>query len=250
MTRLPLLAATAIALLPIAATAQTAIPADQHRMHAMTEVDSPLLSFSITEEVKQAPDRASIGAGVTTTAPTAVEAMRANATAMDRIVRALRGRGIAARDIQTSGISLSPQYDYTPQQQGQPPRLIGYQVSNQVRVVTADIANLGPLLDTLVESGGTNLDGPNFFVDNPDAILDTARETALRRATERANRYARAAGYRAVRLVSLNEGTGFVAPPPMPMMRMSAEPADTSTPVQPGQVSNGVTLSVQYRMVR
>lgn len=250
MIRISFLAATAVALLPVAAMAQPTVPADHHRMHAMTDTDSPLVAFSITEEVKQAPDRASVGAGVTTAAPTAVAAMRANAAAMDRVVRALRAKGIPARDIQTSGINLSPQYDYNPQQQGQPPRLIGYQVSNQVRVTTADIANLGPLLDALVEAGGTNLDGPSFFVENPDAILDTARDTALRRATERATRYARAAGYRSARLVSISEGGGYVPPMPMPMMRMEATAADASTPVQPGQVGNSITIAVQYRLER
>jgi uncharacterized protein len=255
MIRQIALATTAAATFAIAFAApgfaQTMPTVPERRMtHPMTETDSPLLSFSITEEVKQAPDRASIGAGVTTTAPSAVEAMRANATAMDRVVRALRAKGIAGRDIQTSGINLSPQYDYTPQQQGQPPRLIGYQVSNQVRVTTADIANLGPLLDTLVESGGTNLDGPSFFVADPETLLETARETALRRATERASRYARAAGYRSARLVSLSEGGGFVAPPPMPMMRMESAVGGDATPVQPGQVSNSIMLTLQYRLER
>ncbi len=214
----------------------------------MTETDAPLLSFSITEEIKQAPDRASIGAGVTTTAPTAVEALRQNSAAMERVVAALRRARVAERDIQTSGISLSPQYDYTPQQQGQPPRFIGYQVSNQVRVVTADIANLGRLIDTLVDAGGTNLDGPQFFVDNPDANLDGARQTALRLATERAAFYARVAGYRTARLVSLSEGQAMGGP--MPMMRMQVrDVAETaSTPVQPGQVSSSVTLAVTYKM--
>ena len=243
---------TAAATLAIAfaapAIAQTApTTPDHHAMH-QTETDSPLLAFSITEEVKSAPDRASIGAGVTTTAPTAVEAMRQNATAMTGVIRALRAKRIPERDIQTSGISLSPQYDYSNQQQGVPPRLIGYQVTNQVRVTTADIANIGQLLDTLVEAGGTNLDGPGFFVENPDATLDTARTTALRRATERATFYARAAGYRTARLVSLSEGQGMSGP--MPMYRLEATSADAATPVQPGQVSNSVTLSVQYRLER
>ncbi len=249
--RIPtLLLASTIAAAPFAAAGQT-VPAVPHAMQHMDDRDSPLIAFSITEEVRAAPDRASIGAGVTTTATTAVEAMRQNAAAMDRMVRALKARGIADRDIQTSGISLSPQYDYRPQEQGQPPRLIGYQVSNQVRVTTADIGRLGALIDALVESGGTNIDGPHFFLDNPDAVLETARENALRRAGERAARYARAAGYSHARLVSLTEGQGMIMPQPMPMMRMEVMDAVAApTPVQPGQVSNSVTLSVHYRLER
>lgn len=260
--RLSILAATVFSAttLPGVASAQDAPAvadamahgAMMHDMHgAMMHADAPLLSFAVTEEIKSAPDRASIGAGVMTQAPTAVEAMRLNAAAMDRVVRAIKARGIADRDIQTSGISLSPQYDYSGQQNGQPPRLIGYQVSNQVRITTADIARLGPLLDTLVSAGGNNIDGPNFFVADPEALLDTARDAAVRRAADRALRYARAAGYRTVTLVSLSEG-GAVPPQPMPMYRMAADAvgAAAPTPVQPGQVSNSVTISVQYRMAR
>lgn len=253
MIRMPFAAAAALACLPLAgpATAQSSpqATADQ-RMQMMTDVDAPLLSFSITEEMRSAPDRARVGAGVVTTAPTAVDAMRQNAARMTEVIAALRRAGIAERDIQTSGINLSAQYDYTPQQQGQPPRLTGYQVTNMVNVVTRDIARLGTLLDALVSAGGTNIDGPSFFIDNPDAMLDSARETALRRAADRAARYARAAGYARARLISVTEGGGFV-PPPMPVMaRMAADSAAESTPVQPGQVTNGITLSVQYRLER
>lgn len=243
-----------IGALPFAAQAQsTPAPAPQPHgmMQMMADVDSPLLAFSITEEVKSAPDRARIGAGVTTTATTAVEAMRANTAAMNTLIAAARRAGIEQRDIQTSGFNLSPQYDYTPQQQGQPPRLIGYQVSNQLSVITANTARVGALIDALVTAGGTNIDGPSFFVENPDASLDTARETALRRATERANRYARAAGYSSARLISLSEGGSFSPPPmPMPVMMARAESADAANVIQPGQVSNGITLNVQYRLVR
>jgi uncharacterized protein len=213
--------------------------------------DAPLLSFSVTEEVRRAPDRASVGAGVTTTAPTAVEAMRLNAAAMERVIAAVRRAGVPQRDIQTSGISLAPQYDYSPQNQGQPPRFIGYQVSNQVRVTTADIANLGRMLDALVAAGGTNIEGPSFFVDRPEEGLDGARERALAAASARAQTYARLAGYRTARLVSLTEGGGYF-PQPMPAMRMEAADAVavTGTRVEPGRVTSGITLSVQYRLER
>ena len=82
----------------------------------------PILSFGVTKEVRSRPDEATIGAGVTTTAPTAVEAMRLNAAAMDKLIAAAKARGIKAEDIQTSGINLSPQYDYSERVPGQQPR--------------------------------------------------------------------------------------------------------------------------------
>lgn len=241
------LAATALALgIPAAGTAQMAA---HHDAHQMTQDQFPLLSFSITEEVRTAPDRARISAGVTTQAATAVDAMRQNSQRIDAMIATLRRTGIDQNDIQTSGFSLAPQYDYRPQEQGQPPRLVGYQVSNQLSVTATDTTRIGALIDALVSAGGTNIAGPEFFMARPDALLDAARDTAMRRAMERAERYARSAGYARARLVSVSEGGGFM-PPPMPVMARMAEAAMADNIVQPGQVTNNVTLSVQFRLER
>lgn len=234
------IAAAAVAL-PAAALAQ-----------AQTPSDSAMVSFSVSEEVKRAPDRASIGAGVTTAGPTAVEALRANSVAMERLIAAAKKAGIRPADIQTTGINISPQYDYRPQEQGQPPRLTGYQASNQVRVVTRDIGGLGMLIDTLIAAGGTNIDGPSFFVANPDAMLDGARAAVIAKASARAADYAKLTGYREARLVALSEGGGWMpGPQPMPIMaRAEMADAKMAAPVQPGEVGNTLTIQVQYRLVR
>ena len=210
----------------------------------------PILTFSVSEEVRSRPDQATVGAGVTTTAPTAVEAMRTNATAMDKLIAAAKARGIKADDIQTSGINLSPQYDYNNQGPGQPPRFIGYQVTNTVRATTDKIADIGPLLDALVAAGGTNIEGPWFGMKDADAQLVGARGAAIKSAEAKAADYAKLTGFRGVELVSISEG-GFAGPnPPMPMVRLQAMDAAKSTPVEPGQVANTLTLNFQYRLVR
>ena len=211
----------------------------------------PILSFSVSEEVRSRPDQATVGAGVTTTAPTAVEAMRLNATAMDKLIAAAKAKGIKAEDIQTSGINLSPQYDYSNNGNGQPPRFIGYQVSNSVRATTSKIDDIGPLLDALVAAGGTNVDGPWFAMKDPDAQLVGARGSAIKAAEAKAADYARLAGYRGAELVSISEGSFGGPQPPMPMVRLQAmDAAGKATPVEPGQVANTLTLSFQYRLVR
>lgn len=241
MRNLLIATAAAAAAFPAVAMAQAQAPAD-----------SALISFAVSEEVKVAPDRASIGAGVTTSAPTAVEALRANSAAMDKLIAAAKKAGIRDGDIQTSQLNISPQYDYRPQEQGQPPRLIGYQASNQVNVVTRDIKALGGLIDAMIAAGGTNISGPNFYVANPDALLDGARAKMMAKANAKAADYARLAGYREARLVTLTEGGAWMPPPqPMPMMAR-AEMADAkfAAPIQAGEVGNTLTVQVQYRLVR
>lgn len=245
MKRTMMLSAAMLALAPVPVLAQTA-PMTQ------TATDAPLLAFTVNEEVRAKPDRATIGAGVSTTAMTAVEALRLNSVEMDKLIKAAKARGIKDEDIQTSGLSLSPQYDYTPQQQGQPPRFTGYMVSNQVRATTGDIAKLGELLDALIAAGGTNIDGPNFSVKDADAMLVGAREAAIRKATAKANDYARLTGYRTARLVGISEGGGWSGPQPVPMMAMDAMGGEAKrfAPIEPGQVANTLSLSLQYRLER
>ena len=251
MTRFPtkFAAAAIIALMPRAAPAIAQTSA-QGTNATVTADQTPLLAFSITEEIKSTPDRVSIGAGVSTVAPTAQEAVRQNATQMSSVIAALRRAGIAERDIQTSGFNLSAQYDYSNRSEGQPPSLTGYQATNMVTVKSNDINRTGALIDALVAAGGNNISGPEFSLANADSALDGARTAALRRANERAQFYAQAAGYRSARLVSLSEGAP-VNRGPVPMMaRMAADSAGAATPVMPGEVANSVTVSVEYRLER
>lgn len=243
-----LLTASAFAFMAV----HTPLYAQEHAMHHAAETtDSPLLSLNVSEIVRSTPDRATISTGVTTMAPTAAEAVRANAAQTSAMVAALRRAGIAERDMQTSGFNLSAQYDYSGNDRGQPPRLIGYQVNNQVSVVARDLSRVGALIDALVAAGGNNISGPEFSLEDPAAALDTARTRAMATGATRAALYARAAGYARARLVSVSEGGGYTPPQPMMMARMSADAAGApETPIQSGEVANGIALTLQYRLER
>ena len=246
MIRTPLLFAAAAALaLPAMASAQaqgTAVP--------MVPAGGPLVSLSVNESIDSKPDIATVNTGVQTRAQTAKEAMTLNATQMDKLIAALLKSGIERKDIQTSGINLNPQYDYsnrTDQQNG--PKFLGYEASNQLTVKIRKIDKAGELVDTMVGAGATNINGPSFGIDKPDALLDQARANALKTAQARANLYAQATGYRSARLVGISEGGGFS--PPMPMVSMRAMSADAAqTKIEPGQISTSISLSVQYMLER
>ena len=231
--------------LPLAVTAAVAFPAAAEVQVAAT---GPVVALTVHESVEAEPDIATVGAGVTTQARTAVEAMRANATAMRAVVERIKALGIAERDIQTTGINLGAMYDYNQQTQRQVFR--GYQASNRVSVKLREIDHTGPVLDALVEAGATDLNGPDWSIDDPKPARAARLGAAIETAHAQALDYARAAGFANVRLLEINEAL----PPsrPMPMMRMAqAEAAsDASTPVQPGMIEAGVTVTVTYEMTR
>ncbi|WP_022682244.1 SIMPL domain-containing protein [Sphingobium bisphenolivorans] len=234
------LLALGVAALPAAALAQTSVTIAE---------TAPVVTLNITETVEAAPDVAIVGTGVQTRAPTAAQAMRDNAAKMDKLIAALAKAGIAKKDVQTSGINLSAQYDYS-NQNGQPsgPRFIGYEASNQLSIKLRDIKKVGVLLDTMVEAGATNVNGPSFSISDPTPMLAQARAAALKSAKTQADYYAQAAGYRTARLVSIAESNSG-GQPPMPMMvRTQFKDAAAATPVEPGQVGSSVTLTVQYAL--
>ena len=196
-----------------------------------------------TGEVTRVPDIVRINAGVVTQAPTAVEAIRQNAARMARVRVALERAGIAPRDIQTSNISLHPDYRYA---ENQPPQLTGYRATNQVNVRFREIAESGRILDALVAEGANQINGPSLEIDRPEAALDEARTAALANARARAELYARALNMRVRRVLLVSE-SGVVPPAPMPMLRMQAADA-AETRIDPGEQTLSVTLTVSFEL--
>ena len=223
------------------AMAQAPSPAADAMFRATT------LNLAADGEVKAAPDMASISLGVMTQARTAQDAMQANAQRMTEVMAALRKAGIAAKDIQTSGLNLNPQYVYEP---NAPPRLSGYQASNQVTVTVRDLAGLGRAVDATVGAGANQVNGISFGLANPAAAEDAARLAAVKALQAKADLYAKATGHRIVRLAQLSEGGGYSAPPPMPMVAMARMEKADSTPVSPGELVVRVDISGVYEVAR
>lgn len=217
---------------------------------AFAQVPPPLLpegtrlDVMATGEVTRVPDIARISAGVVTQAPTAQAALSANSAQMNRVIAALRRAGVAERDIQTSAVNLSPNYRYA---ENQPPVLTGYGASNQVTIRFRDIRTSGTILDTLVREGANQINGPSLEIDKPAPALDEARVLAVRNARARADVYARAAGMRVVRILSISESGGDYRPPP-PMAMMRGESADASTKIVPGEQAVAVSVSVSFEL--
>jgi uncharacterized protein YggE len=205
------------------------------------------LNLAAVGEVKAAPDMAGVGLGVTTEARTAAQALAANAARMDQVMAALKAAGVAARDIRTSGLTLTAQYAY---EQGQPPRLTGYQAANQLSVTVHDLARLGAAVDATVGAGANQVNGISFGLADPAAAENAAREQAVRALRAKADLYARATGYRVSRLVSLSEGAASEGPrPPVPLMAMArAQKAETS--VAPGELDVRVEVAAVYELAR
>jgi uncharacterized protein YggE len=206
------------------------------------------LDLSVTGEVTRVPDLAVISAGVVTRAATASAAIRQNASRMERVLAALKGAGVADRDVQTSSINLNPEYRY---REGLPPQLNGYTASNQVNVRFRDIENSGKILDALVAEGANQINGPTLTIDKPDAALDEARTKALAQGRFRADLYARALGKRVARLISVSEG-GRLGVQPMEIVvtgaRLGSATDAAESKIVPGEQQIQMNLVMSFEL--
>jgi uncharacterized protein YggE len=187
--------------------------------------------------VAVAPDTAMIRIGVTSQDKTAREASEVNAKQMTAVLAAIKDAGIADRDIQTSRLSLQPQYD--PNKSGTA-RLTGFQATNQVTVRIRDIDKLPAVLDRAIGAGANEMSGIEFVVSEQSKLLDQARDDAIADARRKAELYAKAAGAKLGRVVSITEEGS--SPPPRPMQAMRAG----AVPVAPGEQTLRAVVTVSY----
>jgi uncharacterized protein len=206
---------------------------------------NPVIDLTVSETVETKPDIATFSTGVQTMAPTASEAVRQNNVQMASVVARLKKLGIAEKDIQTTQISLNQQFDYRDGEQ----IFKGFQASNMVNAKLRDLKKLSAFLDALAVDGATNFNGPTFGVDDDSKFKEAARDKVWATAMARAKSMARKAGYTDVRVLRVeeadNQGGGY----PMPMMR-TMDVSEKSTPIAPGELSIGTTLSFTFEMVK
>ncbi len=237
--KLPLLVALmlgATALPPSATAQQSSIP---------QPIGGTRHDIIATGEVSRVPDVAVISAGVVSRASTATAALSDSADRMGRVLDALKRAGVAERDVQTSNVSLNPEYRYP---QDQSPQLVGYTASNTVTIRFRDIRSSGKILDALVKEGANQINGPTLEVDKPESALDEARTKAIASGRARADLYARSLGMRVVRVVSINEGASYAAPPPPPPMMMATRGERDQTKIVPGEQKLQVNLAMTFEL--
>jgi uncharacterized protein YggE len=205
------------------------------------------ISVTGTGKTTLIPDRFSFTAGVQTTAPTVEEAVNQNNTKIASVIAALKKAGATDQEIRTSNFSIYPQQVY---EQGQPPRVTGYQASNSVAVTKKDIAVAGKLLQVALNAGVNETSGLNFEVSDPARGRDQGLKAAFDDAHAKAALLAQAAGRTLGRAMMITEGSETSPPPrPMPVSVMAAKgEMITQVPIESGTRESTYTISVVFEM--
>jgi Uncharacterized conserved protein, COG2968 len=198
-------------------------------------------SITVTGEatVSVAPDNANIRLGVTSQGKNAREASETNARQMTNVLAAIKEAGVADRDVQTSRLSLQPQYE---QGKAGPARLLGFQVTNQITIRIREIDKFPGILDRAIAAGANEMSGIEFVVSEQSKLLDQARDDAVSDARRKAELYAKAAGVKLGPVTSITEEGSSPPRPVVQAMRASA------VPVAPGEQLLRAAVSLTFEL--
>ena len=201
------------------------------------------ISVSGTGQASGTPDLALLDLGVSTEGKTVKEARDAAATAMNAVNNAVKGDGVADKDVQTQQFSIEPEYQYPDGKQ----ELVGFRVTNIVEVKVRNLDLTGQIIDDAAKAGGdvVQVQGLTFTIEKPETLRAQARQEAVADARTRAEGLADLAGVKLGKPISVSETTGT---PPIPLR--AAVPmtggAESTTPIQAGELEVSVTVDVLY----
>jgi len=193
--------------------------------------------------IETVPDMATISMGVVSEAKTAGEAMAINSDALAAVLKQLTAAGIESRDIQTNNLSLSPRWNNGSSMSKARPEIIGFSASNTVSVRVRDLAQLGSVLDAVVQNGANSFHGLSFGLQDMEPAQNDARVAAIKDAMAKAQLYATAAGVELGDVVSISDGAVRSVGPVMmqaDMMRSAA------VPVAQGELSVTADVTVVF----
>lgn len=217
----------------------------------MADAAPPVRTMNVngTGQVFLSPDIAYIYIGVHSEEATAAEAVAANNEETQQVIEALKEAGVDAKDIRTTNFSIWPNQQYGPDGQSTGTR---YVVDNSVFVTVRKLDNLGDLLDSAVAAGANSINSIQFDVADKTEALKKAREEAVEDAKEQAQELADVSGMKLGEVQSI----GFYDSAPVPYLDtfgkgggggVAVEQA-AAVPIQPGQLTLTVTVSMSYEI--
>lgn len=194
-----------------------------------------------------APSYAILDLGISNKNASVTAAKSSNDAIMSTLISQLKNLGIDKSNIQTSNVSVSPDYDYnrTGSDRNTPS---GYTVRNTVSVRINDLDKVGKVVDAAINSGANNVNSLSFQSDISQSLNDQLTTEAIASARHQAEVIAAALGRTVGPVKSANvqstETQSFDAAPRYMALRMAA--MSTNTPVESGNMVASKSASVTF----
>lgn len=208
------------------------------------ETPTPTITVAGEGQVSRAPDMATITLAVTGDGATGAAAMAKVATGLTGVLARLKGEGIEDRDVQTSGLTLSPRWDEPQPGSTRPPKIVGFVASSSVSVRVRALDHLGSVIDGVVSDGANGFSGLSFGLADPAPAQDDARKAAVTDAIHKAQLYAAAAGVKLGAVMTISDQSVSTGPYPVaaPMMMAKSAPM----PVAQGEIELDASVAMVF----
>jgi hypothetical protein len=194
-----------------------------------------------TGHIQGVPDTLTADVGIQFIAPDVTAAMDQTNTRQQAVIDALAGAGVDHKDINTTDVTLQPQFDSAGN------TITGYRADNAIRVKIHPTGSASRVLAVIVGTGGsaTRINSVSYSIADDSQLVKDARARAFQDAKDRAEQYAGLSGLGLGKIISISEASGGAAPVAMPAPRMMP----SSVPLEPGQqtVSFSVTAVWELR---
>ncbi|MCG7408821.1 SIMPL domain-containing protein [Paenibacillus sp. ACRRX] len=212
--------------------------------YAASEQQRDLISVTGVGKLEVEPDIAYVNLGVVTKAVEASAAQELNATAFDKVKKALESYGVQAKDLKTVEFSVQPQYQYKDNEE---PKIVSYQATHNVLVNYRDLTKLGKMVDAASKAGANRINQISFDVENKDSVETTVLEKAVAHAKKKAEALGKASGRTLDVVVNITESGYDYSPIRYQAEMMKMDSAPSSAP-QGGQVKLQATVQVVYAL--
>jgi len=192
-------------------------------------------------KVAAAPDMVTINLGVTKQAKEAGAAMAATSGATAQMLQRLTDLGVKARDMQTSNLSLSPVWSNRNSSGPDAPVITGFVARNSVLVRVRDLSDLGQIMDAVIAGGANDFNGLQFTVQEPEPLMNKARQAAVADAIAKAQLLTAAAGVTLGKVLSMSEQGGG-----RPVVMEMAAARSNNVPIAAGEVSINASVTMVF----
>jgi uncharacterized protein len=206
--------------------------------------DGARITVTGTGKVTGVPNQLELSLGVQTNGASVGGALRQANGAVRAITAVLTRSGVAAASIQTSGLSIQPNYNDSG-------AISGYGVSEQLSVMLSRLSAAGTQISAAVRAGGnaTVIDNVSLNLSDTSALLVSARARAVADAQAKAAAYARALGRPLGPVISLSETPPPAQPVyPLPYANAASSGAAAKVPVHPGTQQLSVTVTAVFAL--
>ncbi len=193
--------------------------------------------------IKVKPDVAYVTLGVQTEAKDAKTAQSDNTNTMNDVIEAIKGVGIADKDIKTDGFYINPNYNYETQQ------TTGYSASNSVTVTLRDIGQLSTVIDAAIDAGANNANSVSFNVSEPSPHYAQALKDAVADAKTRGEAIAEALGVKLslpLEVAEQNNDEWYGSAMGNYNSVGAGDAGGESTPIQSGEIEITARVQVTY----